>query len=147
MHQSKDIDWMGRWEHVHIYTATYRITLCPKLYVIISYCEVHYVSIMVCNCDYFLFFVWLLTMKTDKHLSVLWLYNYYFLNIIVSWLVNRKEQNSISLKLPFNRKTCIHFLKSRCTTELSWNFLKNKNAQVLLLFSKVPNVFLVNSHV
>ena len=32
------------------------------------------------------------------------------------------------LKLPFSRKTCYHHLKSRCITELSWNFLKNTNA-------------------
>ena len=85
MHQSKDIDWMGGWEHAHICTSTYHITLCPKLYAIISYCEVHYVSIMACNCDYFLFFVWLLTMKTDKHLSVLWLYNCYLLSEVCCW--------------------------------------------------------------
>ena len=33
---------------------------------------------------------WLLIVKTDKHLLLLLLCNYYSLNIIVSWLVNRK---------------------------------------------------------
>ena len=46
------------------------------------------------------------------------------------------RQDSVSAKLPFNRKTCDHFLKSRCTSELSQNFLKNTNAQVLLFFSR-----------
>ena len=45
---------------------------------------------MACNCNYLLFFVWLFIVKTDKHLLLLWLCNYYSLNTIVSWLVNRK---------------------------------------------------------
>ena len=44
------------------------------------------------------------------------------------------ELNWISPKLPFNRKICNHFLQSRCISELSWNFLKNANDQVLLFF-------------
>ena len=42
----------------------------------------------------------------------------------------QKNQNPISLKLPLNRKTCNHFLKSRCTLELSWNFLRNTDAPI-----------------
>ena len=45
---------------------------------------------MACNCNNLLFFLWLLIVKTDKHLSLLWLCNNYSLNSIVSWLVNRK---------------------------------------------------------
>ena len=45
-----------------------------------------------------------------------------------------------SWKLPFNRKTCNQFLKSRCMLELSWNFLDNTKAQLLLFFSKAPDV-------
>ena len=41
-----------------------------------------------------------------------------------------KQENSISPKLGSNRKTCNHFLKSSCISELSWNFLKNTNSQV-----------------
>ena len=37
-----------------------------------------------------IFFVWLFIVKTDKHILLLWLCNYYSLNTIVSWLVNRK---------------------------------------------------------
>ena len=70
---------------------------------------------------------------------------YYLFNTILSLV--RKYQNSISLKLPFNRKTCNHFLKFRCTLKLSWNFLKNTNAQVLFSFSKAPDVILMSSHV
>ena len=32
----------------------------------------------------------------------------------------------------YNRKTCNHFVKSRCISELCWNVLKNTNAQVFL---------------
>ena len=50
----------------------------PRSYVIILYCYVDHVPIMACKCnDLYLFFVWLLTVKTDKHLSLLWLCNYY----------------------------------------------------------------------
>ena len=49
-------------------------------------------------------------------------------------------------KLGSNRKTCNHFLKSRCISELSWNFLKNTNAQVLL-FSPELQMFLMSIHV
>ena len=45
---------------------------------------------MACNCNYLLFFVLLLIVKTDKHILLLWLCNYDSLNNIVSWLVNRK---------------------------------------------------------
>ena len=45
---------------------------------------------MACKYNYLLFFVWLLIVKTDKHLLLWWLCNYYSLNTIVSWLVNRK---------------------------------------------------------
>ena len=89
----------------------------------------------------FLFFVWLLNVKIDKHLLLLQLCNYYLLNTIVSWLVNRKQCNSISLKPPFNRKAHNHFLNSRCISKLSWNFLKNTNAQVLLFSPKLQMCF------
>jgi len=45
--------------------------LTPKLYEIILYCLVNHVSIMACDCNYLLFFVWLLIVKTDKHLLLL----------------------------------------------------------------------------
>ena len=38
----------------------------------------------------FNFFVWLLIVKNDKYLLLLWLCIFYSLNTIVSWLVNRK---------------------------------------------------------
>ena len=62
----------------------------PKLYAIILYCYVNHVPVMACNSNYLLLFVWLLIVKIDKHLLLLWLYNYYSLNTMVSWLVNRK---------------------------------------------------------
>ena len=48
-----------------------------------------------------------------------------------------------------------HFLKSRCISEFSWNYLKNTNAQVLssgIAFlagvgGRVPDMFLMSSHV
>ena len=41
------------------------------------------------------------------------------------------------IKLPFNRKTCNQFLKSKCISELSWNCMKNTNAEVLLFSPKL----------
>ena len=74
----------------------------------------------------FYFFVWLLIVKTDKHLLLLWLCNYYSLNTIVSWLVNWKIIEFYITETTINRKNCNHFPKSRCTPELSWTFLKNQ---------------------
>jgi len=50
-------------------------------------------------------------------------------------MIGQQKNNRflLSPKLPFIRKkTCNHFLKFICISELSWNFLKNTNAQVLL---------------
>ena len=88
-----------------------------------------------------IFCVWLLIVKTDKHLVLLWLCNYYLLNTIVSWLVNGKIMELCITKLGSNRKMCNPFLKSGCISELSWIFLKNTNAQVLPFFSRAPDVF------
>ena len=44
-----------------------------KLYVIILHCYINNVPIMACNCNYLLFFVWLLIVKSNKHLLLLWL--------------------------------------------------------------------------
>ena len=41
----------------------------PKIYVFILYYEVNHGRIMACNCNYL--FVWLLIVKTDKHLLLL----------------------------------------------------------------------------
>ena len=59
-----------------------------------------------------LLLVWILIEKSDKHLLLLWLCNYYSLNTIISWLVNRKIIEFYALKLPFNRKTYNHFFLS-----------------------------------
>ena len=75
---------------VHALPLTPSLCLTPKLYVIILYCRINHAPIMACICNYLLFFVWLLIVKTDKHLLPWWVCNYYSLNTIVSWLVNRK---------------------------------------------------------
>ena len=41
--------------------------LTPQI-VIILYSLVNRVPIITCNCNYLLFFIWLLIVKTDKHL-------------------------------------------------------------------------------
>ena len=69
MHQPKEIDWLSRCKHVHVCASTYHITVLepPKFYVYI----VNHITIMACNCNYLLVFVWLLIVKTDKHLLLL----------------------------------------------------------------------------
>ena len=54
---------------------------------------------------YLLFLVWLLIVKTDKHLLPLWLCNYYSLNAIVLWLVNRK------IELYITKATSYHLIE------------------------------------
>ena len=61
-------------------------------------------------------------------------------------MIGQQKNNRTLYKLSFNRKTCNHFLKSRCISELSWNFLKNTNVQVFLFFSRAPDIFLMSSH-
>ena len=53
------------------------------------------------------------------------------LNTIISWLVNTKI---ISPKLGSNRKTCNHFKKSRCISELSWNLFEKYKCSGIALF-------------
>ena len=69
---------------------------------------------------------------------------YYLFNTILSLV--RKYQNSISLKLPFNRKTCNHFLKSKCTHNLEF-FEKYKCPGIISFSSKAQDVILMSSHV
>ena len=71
MHQPKD-ELPGQMKTcacTYFHIPHHSISL-PKLYVIILYCQINHVSIMACNCNYLLFFVlvWLLIVKTDKHL-------------------------------------------------------------------------------
>ena len=79
-------------------------------------------------------FVWLLTVKIDKHfffLNIFYFCDYVTITHLIAlyhdWS-KEKLLNSVFPKQPLKRKTCNHFLKSRCISELSWNFLKNTNA-------------------
>ena len=81
--------WMKTCACMHFHLP-YHSAWPSRLYVVILYCYVSHVLIMACSWHFLLFLVWLLIVKTDKHLLLLWLCNYYSLNTIVSWLVNRK---------------------------------------------------------
>ena len=72
---------------MHACTSTHHITLpdAPKLYIIILYFYVSHVPIMAYNYNYLLFFVWLLIVKTDKHLLLLLLGNYYLILLSHDW--------------------------------------------------------------
>ena len=62
---------LARWmKLVHVCTSTYHTLLDPPI-VYNYFILFNYVSIMACNCNELLFFVWLLIVKTDKHL-LLW---------------------------------------------------------------------------
>ena len=54
--------------HFHL---PYHFAGSPRLYTVILYCQVNHISIMVCNCNYVLLFVWLLIVETDKNLLLL----------------------------------------------------------------------------
>ena len=91
---------------------------------------------MVCKCNfYFLSGYWLWKL----------IYIFYFGDYVtIAYLIllyhdwsTEKQQNSIWPKLGSNRKICNQFLKSRCISENSWNFLKNTNAQLVQSFSHV----------
>ena len=80
-------------ENMCIYALPFTASLCltprPKLYVIVLYYSINHVPIKTCSCNY-LFFFWLLFVKTDKHLLLLWLCNCHSFNTIVSWLATEK---------------------------------------------------------
>ena len=59
-------------------------------------------------------------------------------------MIGQQKNNRTLYHQNYNliEKNCSHFSKSRCISELPWNFLKNTNAQVLLFSSRVPDMFL-----
>ena len=111
----KDINWLSRWKHVHVCTSTYHIILLDphivcNFFILLGKSSSHYgVQLQLA-----FIFVWLLIVKADKHLLLLWLCNYNSLNTIVLWLVKRKIIEFCITKLSFKRKTCNHLLKFRC---------------------------------
>ena len=148
MHRPKDTDWLGRWEHMHVYTSTYHITLLNP-----SVCmQLFYIVRLI------MFLLWLAIVIIFYFLSGYWLWKliniYYCCDYVTiisltplchDWST---ENNRILYHKSYHliEKTCNHFLKFRCITELSWNFLRSTNAQVLLLSPKLQ-VFLMSNHV
>ena len=65
---------------------------------------------MACDYHYLLFFVWLLW----KLINIFYYCDYL---TVIHWIPLHNDQSTES-----NRKTWYHFLKSKCTTELFWNF-------------------------
>ena len=53
----------------------------------------------------------------------------------------------LSPKVPFNRKTCNHFIKFRCISELSSNFWKIQMPRYCFFPSRAPDMFLMGSHI
>ena len=84
MHQPKDIYWLGGYM---LYVLPLTTSLClmtpPSLKL--------YTIILACNCNYLYLFIllWLLILKTDKYLLLLWLCNYYSFNTIVIMIVQQ----------------------------------------------------------
>ena len=58
---------------------------------------------MACNCNLSFIFCLVIDCETDKHLLLLWICNCYLIPLYHDWSTE-KLQNSISTKLPFNRK-------------------------------------------
>ena len=134
MHQPKDIDWLSRWKHVHVCTSTYYITLLDPQNCMWLFYIVRLIMFPLWFAIVIIFYFW-----SDYWLWKLINIFYYCDYVSITHLIplyhdwsTEKLYNSISPKLAFNRKICNHCLKSRCISELSWNFLKNTNTQVLL---------------
>ena len=102
---------------------------------------------MTCNLIIFYFLFFLAADCENWYTSFTIVTMYYLFNTILSLV--RKLENSVSLKLPFNRKTCNHFLKSKCThTHTTWSFLKKYKCPDIISFSsKAQDVILMSSHV
>ena len=88
--QKTETDWVD--ENMCMYALPLTTSLCftpPHPNCMYLYCWVNHAPIMDWHFNYLLLFVWLLIVKTGKHLLLLWLCNYYSLNTILLWLVNR----------------------------------------------------------
>ena len=89
---------------------------------------------MVCNCNHLLFLVWHWLWKL---INIFYYCDYVSITHLIplyhDWSTE-KLYNSVSPKLAFNRKICNHCLKSRCISELSWNFLKNTMSRYCFFF-------------
>ena len=88
---------------------------------------------MVCNSNYLLYLSsnWLW-----KLINIFYYCDYVTITHLI-WLYHDCQQKNYKFyvtNIPLNRKTCNHFWKSKCISELYWNFLKNINAQVLYFF-------------
>ena len=96
MYQPKDIDWLGRWKPVNVWTSTYHITLLgspPPNHMYLFYIvRLIMFPLWLDGLQLQLSFIFgqLLIVKTDKCLLLLCLCNYYSYNTTVSWLINRK---------------------------------------------------------
>ena len=128
MHQPKDIDWLGRWKNVHVCTSLTHHSAWPPP--------------PGCRCLFYIdrlimFLFWPTTAITFYFLPGYWLWKlisifYYCDYVTITHIIplyhdwSIEKQNSVSLKLPFNRKSCNHFLKPRCISELPWNFWKTQ---------------------
>ena len=83
---------------------------------------------MVCNCNFYFFSGYWLWKLINIFYSCGYVTIAHLIPLYHDWSTE-KQQNSIWPKLGSNRKICNQFLKSRCISEKSWNFLKNTNAR------------------
>ena len=138
MHQPKDTDWLGGWKHVYVCTSTYHITLPESPQILCNYFILLTVfPLWLAIVIVFYFFIWLLIVKTDQHLLLLWLCNYYSLNTTLSWLANRK---TIELFLWSLFKIQIHI---RIILRFFWKI----QMPGIAFFSRTSDMFLMSSRV
>ena len=81
--------------------------------------------------------------KTDKHLLLLWLCNYYSLNTIVSWLVNRKNNRTLYHRnCHLMEKPVIIFKNPDAYQNYLGSFWKIQMCRYCFVFTRAPDMFL-----
>ena len=146
MHQPKYTDWLGD-ENMCMHALPLTTSLCLTSPTACNY----FISLLI------MFPLWFAIVIIFYFLFGYWLWK--LINIFHYWdyvTITRLTPLYYDWSMENNRilyyQNC-HlvekpvFLKSRWISELSWNFLKSTNAQILLFSSKVSDMFLMSSHV
>ena len=150
MHHPKDIDWL-----VGENMRTYALTLTISLYLISPNCmQFFYIVNLV------MFPLMLMTVIIFgggrsgywlwKLINIFYCCDYVTITQYHCIMIGQQKNNRtlLSPKLGSNRKTCNHFIKSRCISELSWNFLGGKKkCSGIAFFLQSSRYVSMSSHV
>ena len=105
---------------------------------------------MACNCNYLLFFVWLLIVKTGKHILLLWLCDYVTITQYHCIMIGQ-QKNNITLYHQnwylMEKPTLIFFFNTDSYKIILKLFEKYKCSGIASISSRILDMFLMSSHI